>query len=138
MLLAWMGIRYPDSSPGGSLYTATLPFVGLAIAGWYCLKGNPKGVILSLVLQAAQICTISIESFVWQLSGGFYLSLGLSSSKLNLFAGWNTSFLLGFHASGQPAAFAVNLIPLAIVVLLIRSRSATEDLPHPRPEQELP
>ncbi len=117
---ALLSLQHREALPGERFWIATLPFALLVTGGWALLNHKRSGLYLSLVLQTAQIVAWSLRGSVWKFSTGLYCSLGVVNGKFSLFAGWDTSFLVGYKASDQPAAVLVNVVPLVVALLLLR------------------
>jgi hypothetical protein len=104
--------------PGGSFFTASLPFAFLVTSGWLLVRGHRLGLLLSIGAQGAQVIGWSLYGSAWKLSAGLYVSAAIMNGNLGLSAGWETAFLVGWRTHGQPAAIAVNFAALALAVFL--------------------
>jgi hypothetical protein len=115
-----LGLQHREALPGERFWIATLPFALLVTGGWALLNYRRSGLFLSLGLQGAQLVAWSLGGSVWKFSAGLYCSLGVVNEKLSFFAGWDTSFLVGYEAADQPTAVVVNVVPLVVAFLLLR------------------
>lgn len=122
LTMTWIGVRYPRALPGQDLSLSLLPFGALVFAGWWLIREPRRSRVPSAMLQGGQIIAVSINGFVWKFSAGLYASLTLLADRTNLFAGWDTSFLIGLDARGQPFAFSLNVVPICLLLALWRLR----------------
>lgn len=122
MTMLWIGLRYPRALPGQDLSVSLLPFGALMFAGLWLIREPRRSQAPSALLQLAQIVGISTHGFVWKFSAGLYASITLLGDRMNLFAGWDTSLLLGLQARGQPFAFSLNVVPICLLIAMWRFR----------------
>lgn len=115
-----LGLQHRAALPGERFWVATLPFALLVTGGWALLHHRQSSLFLSLGLQGAQIVAWSLGGSVWKFSAGLYCSIGVVDEKLSFFAGWDTSFLVGYTPGGQPSALVVNVVPLVVALVLLR------------------
>jgi hypothetical protein len=120
LTMAWVGTQHPGALPSGSLPLSVAPFATLALVGWLSVRKPSRGRNPSILCQLAQVVAWSAKGVVWKFAAGLYASATFFADRFSLFAGWDTSFLVGVGAPDQPFALTINFVPLCVIVALVR------------------
>jgi hypothetical protein len=112
--------------PGGSLETSAMPFALALSAGLGLLRGRPRARQLAYLTQLLQIPMVVLPGISWTFVAGVIASITLNRHGLRLFTGLQAAWLVGTGpAEGFPVSLGLNLAPVAVIVVLRRSRLAT-------------
>lgn len=117
----------PEARPSGLvLWTVVAALMSsLALSGGLLLRGHRFGLGASVGAQLAQLCYFSIGPASYLFFGGFYLGIAFEQGTLTATAGWQVYAELG-EAAGRTFV-GINLVPLAILVMLKRLTSRSDE-----------
>ena len=105
--------------PSPLYFSYSIPFVLACVAGILLWKGKKAGVLLSLILQAAQIPAFNIKYFAYSFYVGPYIPLEFTQFRLSLSFSFGAS--LSYYApENEPFLLAVNLAALGAFLFLIK------------------
>ena len=102
-----------------------IPFGLCSTAGYYLVRGRPRGFTLGYVSQALQIPIVLIPAFGWKFIAGAIASLAVTIDGLHLYAGLEATWIVGPGNWGSlPATLGINIAPILVIVLLRKAQRA--------------
>jgi hypothetical protein len=91
-------------------------------AGWYLQRNKRIGAWLSFAVQMPQTVFWSVSGIVWKCEIGLFLTPVLfGGSHFGIFYGVNVTALAGWGVLGAPLMLGVDVVPILIIVLALRS-----------------
>ena len=137
--LSIWGLLFSSTSldaPIGYVFVGALVLVALpCVAGVLLLKGRTEGILCTRVLQLLQLIQFGSGNLQFGLVSGLGVLVGFKGPWLGANFSLGGSFSLLFRGGdhpGTPLSFAVNLIPIAFLWLLARSRPSLSALSRRR------
>jgi len=95
-------------------------FAASAIAGVALASGAKAGLRFSVLVQLLQVVGWVLPTSAWRFASGPFIGARLDASGTTLYAGLDFTAITGlFRAAPATAAVYFNLVPLAIIVVLL-------------------
>ena len=129
-LTVWMQLRNRGFA-GWYLMLSQGLALGFLVAGWLLLKGEPRGLAMSQLLQALQLLQVYTPWFAWSLVAGPHATLFVSPAGLNGEVGISGTFTLLFGPL-RGWSGGINLIAVAATIVLWQSQNDLRQEPAER------
>jgi len=92
----------------------------VGIAGLRLLRNQSGGEVLSAMAQTLQLFQITMGSIAFRFLAGFQLTVFFLGDHISFFAGVTASANLLKGPHDPPLALGVNLVPIALLIVLVR------------------
>lgn len=127
-------------APAGFFVMALVVGVFSLVVGRWLWRGDPRGRVWSLPLQAVQIVRVTMESWTIKIIIGVQLDLNLAAERLSISAGASGTLDASLGRGGAQM-LTINVFALAAFLVLLRAQrpaweeepQALEDAHHPQP-----
>ena len=100
-------------------------FVAVLLAGLLLLRDHRWGVLLSVLVQAAQIPLWAVGSSRWAFFSGAYLALLWQPDSPTILVGLKSSLELYWRGSQAATFFGINLVPIVVIYFLRKLTSVS-------------
>lgn len=120
-IAAWSAYQPASNSAVGNTWLGIACFATLIVGGVRLVRGDAKGTVALLVMNAVQVFFFSIDGAVWRFTSGLQLSVAVDNQSPQFFAGLAATFLVGVRSYAEPFLIGINIVPTVLIGILLVS-----------------